>query len=164
MAQDWLSDSMLLSIGGSAVLLAAILYMGYCGAMPLRRLWRLRTWKPGTATVLRAGHVEIQVGEGSVWYRPAVAYRYEVDGKSYESTQLGVVKNAFDEQSERRFRAFMDAVSQGQTIAIRYDPEDPSRAVMNPGCTVFRRNHYITLIVAAVLLFALLAAAFYFTA
>jgi hypothetical protein len=74
----------------------------------------------------------IRGGSHTLYYRSDVHYRYEVKGKSYESS-------TFMFGTERAFRdsalaaADVEARPVGSKVAVSYDPADPAHAALLPG-------------------------------
>lgn len=64
-------------------------------------------------------------------YRPEVAYTYTVGGRSYTGTQLGL--DEVEVSSERHAQAHAARYVPGAPVTVFHDPEDPSRAVLEPG-------------------------------
>lgn len=64
-------------------------------------------------------------------YYPSITYRWEVDGQGYTGSryQLGTTHEKYKERGE----AVAAAVNykNGEPIAVYYDPEDPSQAVLD---------------------------------
>ena len=86
-----------------------------------------RDWPTVEGKILERG-----VGEpmGHQRYRPHVRYRYVVDGKTYENTQVYAIKDSgeLEDHAEELVRSLPDPVP------VHYDPTDPSRSflILNP--------------------------------
>lgn len=64
-------------------------------------------------------------------HRPEVTYTYTVHGKSYTGTTLGV--DQVEVSSERQAREHAARYVPGAPVTVYYDPENPSRALLEPG-------------------------------
>ena len=65
-------------------------------------------------------------------YRPAVVYRYQVDGRRYESNQITpgeVFGSSAPETAERTVRRY----PVGRAITPRYNPRNPAESVLEIG-------------------------------
>lgn len=58
-----------------------------------------------------------------------VTYRYEVEGREYESTQVRLVEKFFREKRSDRAARYPE----GTRVTVWYDPLRPERAVLEPG-------------------------------
>lgn len=64
-----------------------------------------------------------------VW-RPQLRYRYEVDGRSYESGEITFADTYF--RTSERAAAFVAARPVGSAVAVFYERGNPGFAVLNP--------------------------------
>ncbi|MCC6792129.1 MAG: DUF3592 domain-containing protein [Thermomicrobiales bacterium] len=64
-------------------------------------------------------------------FEPYVTYSYAVAGKPYVGDV--VRSGGFDYRSQRSAEAKLADYPVGSTVAVRYDPDDPSRAVLESG-------------------------------
>lgn len=118
--------------------------------------WRMsRTatgWPATPGTVMRSEvHEERDNASGvrSTSYRPIVEYAYTVAGNEYRSAQVRLNVAAAGP------KAWADSMTakypQGRTVNVRFDPENPSNAVLeNPGST----SWYLLALAAAAFAFA----------
>jgi len=96
--------------------------------------------EPTTATIISVD-IDERLNDGDREYRPAIRYRYTVDGETYtsdnvypgqfvrwhgsESTAASVVE---------RYTAGSDTTASGDPVTIYYNPDDPGEAYLhNPG-------------------------------
>lgn len=107
---------------------------------------RSQSWQPSTAEVLSKEVVKKASSRSGVTYHPEIAYRYKVMGQSYEKKIL-LPKN----YSTQKVQEKLDSI--GNTIAVRYDPNQPKDHVSE-----YENVNYsdilliVIIIVAAVLL------------
>jgi hypothetical protein len=61
---------------------------------------------------------------------PEIAYSYDVEGRSYEGTRIrfGIVEFNLP----RNARKLTDRYSEGAVVPVLYDPQSPSRSVIEP--------------------------------
>ena len=121
----------------SAVIMGVVLILAGIGLVAfMRRRHALvrasRAWPvvPGTvleSEVRRYGH-SVETGRR---YYPAVRYRYEVEGRSYVGKRLYFDEMAWSSRSSAARLAHKHPP--GATVTVRYDPDDPARALLEPG-------------------------------
>jgi len=83
---------------------------------------------PGEITSSRIAY---RFGRGGPHYTPTVTYTYSVAGIPYqaERLQFGDPDYSFQSRATRRLQPY----PVGSHIAVRYDPDHPHRAVLEPG-------------------------------
>lgn len=86
-------------------------------------------------------------------YRPTITYSYLVNGREWSAHCVFVGDDAYT--STHVARARVRKYAPGTAVEVRYDPADPSRAVLEPGVSLQTRR----LIVGGLLLFCAGAAA-----
>jgi hypothetical protein len=123
----------------------AMLFFGLAGAMTLMILWgnarqaaATARWPQTSGQIVSSSAESYRTYAGSggtshlvTCYKPVVEYSYEVAGRDYHSTQLsfgGEVagSQALAEERAARYRA-------GGQVVVRYDPGNPSVAVIEVG-------------------------------
>jgi len=67
----------------------------------------------------------------SVTWRAKVAYRYVVDGTSYEGTRIAY--GAYDTAERERAARTVARYPVGHTVVVFYKPADPAESVLEPG-------------------------------
>ena len=82
--------------------------------------------------------------EGADSYSPEVTFVYVEDGRSYESHTIKFGENSYS--SERKAQEILSRYPMGQTVTVFYDPENPEKAVLEPGVS---SGSYIVLGVGA---------------
>lgn len=125
----------------SAVFAVAFGLGGYAaGLKPLVQTLRLaldaRSWQPVQAEVLSA-ELKTHTSSDGPSYEALVRYRYEVGGRSYQSTQLGLDPAGYSDNiaadwSRDWARRLQAAKERGQRITVLVDPHDPARALIDP--------------------------------
>jgi hypothetical protein len=116
------------------------------GFIRMRRASRTRSW-PTTQGTIRSSRVtsreapavetETRYDEDApapapqVLYRPQVEYTYTVDRQTYTGTELGV--DVVEVSSRQHAQAHAARYAPGRPVTVFYDPEDPSRALLEPG-------------------------------
>lgn len=109
------------------------------GVWLLFRAVSARRWPTAPATLQSVGareshRVDDGVRHGGRWF-PTVEYTYRVDGATYVGHRLWFGGRRFDTADEARSAA-VDAIgtnAAGATFAVRYDPENPDVATVEPG-------------------------------
>ena len=105
-----------------------------------RRLYRqgerTRRWPTVSGAIAESGVVESQRHSGdsgeAIGYRLYIRYTYAVQGRSYESTRIALgprrvsTSHAEVTRQAARYRV-------GAAVTVRYDPDDPSSAVLQVG-------------------------------
>ena len=106
-------------------------YLIYSGLKNLRLSAASETWPVAGGTVLESAIVtRISLGKGgaTTYYKPQIRYTYKVGGTQNESDVI-----RFGDL-ERKRRSLADEMvakyPAGATVAVRYDPQNPSRATL----------------------------------
>jgi len=140
---------------GFAILgLAILLY----GRRARRRATESLSWLPVEARILRSELVrEVQRSHSSepgsiqymtYWY-PEIEYEYEVQGRSYISNRVLLVRVNFPEPKAREMVARYPA---GARVQAWCDPRRPASAVLERGLAGYESQYRIPLIVGAAFL------------
>lgn len=103
---------------------ADVLYDQYLGEESYR-------WPRTTGTVVSVDTEDLG-NPGNTRHVAAPTYRYEVDGRPHESSRL-TYRVDHGDRTEWEARENAERFSPGQEVEVRYDPDDPSRAVLLPG-------------------------------
>lgn len=125
----------------SAVFAAAFGLGGYAAGLKplvqtLHMAVQVQSWRPVQAEVLSA-ELKTHTSSDGPSYEALVRYRYEVGGRSYQSTQLGLDPAGFADNigadwSRDWARRLQAARDQGLRITVLVDPREPSRALIDP--------------------------------
>jgi hypothetical protein len=115
------------AIGIAFVFVIFGLVFGSIGGIALTREYhRLATWQPVQARVLEK-RVDAHVDSDGNTYRPAVTYRYEVNGRTYTSTRTLPINES---RSGRWAYRIIERFAIGGTYTAWYDPTDPANAFL----------------------------------
>lgn len=110
-------------------------------ALPLTSAWMQarasRTW-PKVEGQMLTGRVD-HPAHRPHGYTLQFRYAFNVSGKGYEGTQI----TAGDVIDTSRFAELAEKYGPGKSVAVAYDPHDPSRAVLEPGVTPGHRFLFI---------------------
>jgi hypothetical protein len=92
--------------------------------------WRARNW-PTAPGEITSSKIDFHFGRGGPHYTPTVAYTYSIAGIGYqaERLQFGDPDYSFESRALRRLQRY----PVGSQITVRYDPNSPDRAVLEPG-------------------------------
>jgi hypothetical protein len=123
----------------------AILFLAVGIAITAFGVYRLRIvrasakWPTVTATVVssdvetrhRSGDATGMRTERGFEYLPRIAYEYSVDGVRHQSDRITFDDLRFDNHITAK--AIADRYASGSEVSVYYDPEQPGRAVLEPG-------------------------------
>ena len=121
----------------SAVVMGAVLILAGLGLVAfMRRRHALvrasQAWPAVPGTVLESAVRRYGRSVETRWrYYPAVRYRYEVEGRAYTGRRLYFDEMAWASRSSAARLAHK--YPPGATVTVRYDPDDPARALLEPG-------------------------------
>jgi hypothetical protein len=89
---------------------------------------RSRSW-PVVTGVITESRLDSRRNRDGQWSHTArIHYRYDVNGKTYNSDTISYAKGLFDGASVQVSR-----YPQGSAVGVHYDPKDPRSAVLDPG-------------------------------
>lgn len=100
--------------------------------MPAARIIEARSWRQTPCTILSSNVATHHSSDGNT-YRIEVRFRYEVDGRAYESNRYD-----FSSGSSSGYKAKQQVVKRyppGSRSFCYVDPANPDRAVIEPGFT-----------------------------
>lgn len=86
---------------------------------------KLTTYHPTKATILSTS-VEVEKIKTKQYVKPRIKYRYEVNGKTYVSSNVTPIGKAGSRWTER----MMQKYRKEQIVEAFYDPSDPSKAFL----------------------------------
>lgn len=110
---------------------------------------RAASW-PSTVGIVTTSRTARRWGLGNgvwiagLWYVPEVAYRYDVDGKSYTGRKLSLSDTGYSKLHAAR--DVIDRYKPGGSVEVFYDPSRPKRSCLEP-----RNQERRTLGIAALL-------------
>ncbi|MFO1310924.1 MAG: DUF3592 domain-containing protein [Burkholderiales bacterium] len=122
------------------ILVAAGVAGTYVFGRPVVRTWISRRWPHVEATVTRTTVDELapRRSGGQRTYRLRITYRYRVGEKTYDGDRFSFANdgpaskmNQFIVEERRKF-------PNGKRLDVRYDPVDPSNAVMDTSVSGWR--------------------------
>lgn len=117
----------LLYITGGLFLLSGLIVIPFTLMDTASRNW------PTTQAVIKTSEVRGKHLESDdPLYILDVAYQYQVDGRTYTSTNYGT-HDRLDSKIERQMLDMQPDYPVGGTITVAYDPDRPDYALMNPG-------------------------------
>jgi len=104
---------------------------------------RSESWPAATGEVLNASVAPVtrqtlHVRENSLRrtitvYTCRVRYRYDVDGRQYESTRLMASGRPIDHRTNEQAERWMASYTPGSSISVYYDPSNPSMSTLVRG-------------------------------
>ena len=114
-------------VGGVALALVV-------GPMEVVQAKQIRSWPTVVGSVASSG-IDEAVNRKGRRYRPVILYRYEVDGRTYESdTVCGNDAKSYPDRADAE--GLLEEVVSGGSPTVYYNPEDPGQAVLTPGSLV----------------------------
>lgn len=126
------------SIGAKDILglLPPLLFLGFgavlvvIGVTSYRRTKNTETW-PSTQGMVSATNIRRYNDEGTIRFAPEIDYEYTVAGRRYRSSVIrSEVFVSFSDESEAK--QFVNVYAVGTEVPVFYDPENPSKAVLQP--------------------------------
>lgn len=108
-------------------------------------------WPVSVGTITYAGVSTSKSSEGTTMYAANVSYKYDVDGKTYSGSQIGMMDGSTSMASSVKKQ--IKKYAKGSNVDVYYDPELPSSAVLEPG-----QSFWISLMVYIPLSFCLVGA------
>lgn len=130
---------------GGAVLIHGLMFWGGLGWLGLLfaiaggkeawQSWRSQAWVATEVYVVRSS-VDTVRRNGSDRYRPAVTYRYTVDGTAYESSRIAYNVPLCSHREAEAMVA--DRFAAGAVLAAYVNPRNPAVATLEPGLAADR--------------------------
>lgn len=152
---------MRLSLSGCLSALGVLFVFGLVGAGLSYWGWTIlqdarasSSW-PTSEGVVTSSEVDHSTdAEGGDSYSPEIDYQYQVDGQSLTNNQIKFGENSYN--SRRTAEEIAANYPVGRQVIVYYDPEQPDKAVLEPGVS---SGSYIVLSIGVVfILVALLVA------
>jgi len=130
-------------MNGSRLLVLVFLGLGLwavvAGSAKALEGWRARNWPVAPGRVIVSQAYELRTSQKIRVARLCVKvdYLYMVAGTVYEGHRINTGWSCFG--SEDRVKDLLQEYPSGAAVQVRYDPEDPERALLEPGLdwTVF---------------------------
>jgi hypothetical protein len=111
-----------------AALVTGIAMLGYLLWSIVLPEWHVNQTYQETIARVTAKHLGEQTTEQAIHYRPEVTIRYEVSGKTLETTTYDVLR--WYSLSHTEQQELLDQFTVGETYPVWYDPAQPERAVL----------------------------------
>lgn len=110
------------------------IFMGGLVARTLLRAQEMEHWMEVPVAVQEAALVEHQ-GDDSTTYRVTARYTYEVDGRTYEGTRVGLHGGSdnIGDWHQKRYRELVAARDGQRVLTGRVNPAQPAEAILFPG-------------------------------
>ena len=117
-------------IFGILFTLGGIAGIGY-GTMTVLHASRMKNW-PTAEAIIISSKVRVQTPDsgGSSTYIAEIRYRYEIAGRLYTSDRLASANYGTNNSSRAHGQVRKHAA--GKKVAVYFDPDDPSYAVLDP--------------------------------
>ena len=120
---------------GTALLAGGIALFVYWGKPTLEKAQASKNW-PTVSGVVKSSEVTVDHTrsgkKNKTMYSPEIAFAYEVDGRSYVSSKIGVSSNWSSSDSSSAYQ-ITSKYPAGEAVEVAYDPADPSYAVLETG-------------------------------
>jgi hypothetical protein len=108
----------------------------YIGVQDMRAARDSVTWPAVDGRVIRTS-IQVERGgrdgasSGSVTYRPVVVYEYSVNGVTHEGQRISIGEYATADEADAR--RTVDKYPLGAAVRVRYRPDRPAQALLEPG-------------------------------
>lgn len=86
-------------------------------------------WETASAQILSSGVKDTSDKRASC-HTPIATYSYKVQGRNFTGQRVRAADSCLWKSESEQFES---AFKQGDTVAVYYDPEDASQAVLEPG-------------------------------
>lgn len=94
-----------------------------------------KKWPAVQGKITSSGTAQMNTLQGGPAYAASVKYEYEVDGKKYNADRISM--GQYGTGGGGHAKAEAAKYPAGKTVAVHYDPQNPSQAVLEPGGAVF---------------------------
>lgn len=107
-------------------------FMGWMAVSTVWRSYEMSSWTEVPATILEA-RLESHAGDDSTTYSVKARYRYELDGRSYESTRVSLHGGSdnIGHYHQKLARILESHLVSGEPYPCFVDPRDPSQAILD---------------------------------
>ena len=89
---------------------------------------------------LRMGSTMYRTGSKATYYRPDIAYTYDVNGSHFEGKRTRFGTPPGWDKDRARSEQLIAPYAAGQAVQVRYDPRRPGESVLQPGVAEFWRT------------------------
>lgn len=107
----------------------------YLGLKFYRSMKVSLTWQTTKGKIQKIDIVRHDMGDQADLLQPVLYYLYEVDGKSYQSNVLRIPEN-WSTNDPAILKRVLAPYSQGATVDVFYNPENPEQAILERGVRV----------------------------
>lgn len=141
---------------GIAVLGVFLIAFGY---LKVRRSGDVFRWRKTVATIESVALAEHQaLAERSrpvAYYSPQVQYTYEYEGRRHRGDCVSRDQRSLWSRDRGKVQHVVELLRASPAISVYVNPANPEEAVIYPGLSLKRLNHYYAFIFAGILLLAL---------
>ncbi len=141
-----------------AVAALGVFLIGF-GYLKVRSSGDVFRWRKTTATIEEASvgvHQVLNDRSGPLaYYSPAVRYTYVHEGRTHSSDCVARDPRGLLSRDRRKVLRLVEMLRSSPTISVYVNPANPEEAVIYPGMSLKRLNHYYAFIFAGILLLAL---------
>ncbi len=96
-----------------------------------------KSWPSTQGVITHATLASSRPSAGKVSYSADIQFAYEVDGRQYQSNQIGVEAGpgATHSSDSSNAQNMVNRYPTGKAVAVYYNPDKPSLGVLQPGVT-----------------------------
>jgi hypothetical protein len=123
------ADFLYLEFAAGAVLTALLCGLLLTAWLYLQHAAHTGSW-PAVKGIVLENTVTVERGPDGQIFLPTVRYRYEVAGRSFESSSIRWTP--IQHRQYTRARKLLDRYTPGQSVSVHYDPQRPYLAVLKP--------------------------------
>jgi hypothetical protein len=120
----------------AGLLLLTGLVVGYLGVDRFAQAQRMSRWPTAEATVVESHVKTLTFTNLSITtqsYTPIIRYRYAAGGQERESRGIDQSPANVASDDREKVQAAVDRYPVGSTHTVHYDPDEPDRAILEPG-------------------------------
>lgn len=92
-----------------------------------------KSWPQVQGSITRSEVVSSRGTDGKTMYSADVEYVFQVDGREYQSDKVEATTGVISSSSSSDADEIVSRYPAGQSVAVFYDPNQPSSAVLTPG-------------------------------
>jgi hypothetical protein len=97
---------------------------------PWMQVWKARSWTPVSCVIL-SSEVKTNHGSDSTTYSVAIAYAYDVNGRTYEGNRYDFTTGSSSGRKAKR--AIVERYREGRETMCYVNPENPAESVIERG-------------------------------
>lgn len=103
----------------------------FWGGKTLNKAKASLEWPGAEGTVIVSDVIRNTDSDGDVTYKPDVSYEYVIDGIKYSANRVAF--GSWSSSDRSMAQRVVNHYPAGMTVTVRYDPDDPYEAVLEPG-------------------------------